>query len=96
MFNIHSQSRSRVVESLGHERMSRIAENQSLAVERMHEANKDDAMAALDRVKALKELEGMDIEHLGKLIAVLQAFKNQESQTAEQGVSQVQNVLNSI
>lgn len=91
-----AQARSVADESLGHERMSRIAENQSLAVERMHEANKDDAMAALDRVKALKELESMDIEHLGKLIGLLQAFKNQESQTSEQGVSQIQNVLNSI
>jgi hypothetical protein len=55
---------------LGMERVSRIQENQALAVERRAEAEKDKELALLNFVKALKELEGIDIAHLEKLLSL--------------------------
>lgn len=63
---------------LGLERVSRVEENRALAVERRAEAEKDHQIGLLNLVKALKELDGMDIEHLERLIGVAHAIKEQE------------------
>ena len=59
-------------------------ENQALAVERKAEAEKDREIALLNFVKALKEMEGLDLEHLEKLITLSHIVKNEESQMVEQ------------
>jgi histidyl-tRNA synthetase len=46
-----------------------------MAIQKLHEANKDDEQATLNKVKALKELETMDLEHLARLIEMVQALK---------------------
>lgn len=74
---------------LAHERDSRVMENYSMAVEREHKANSEDAAATLDRVKALKELESMDLAHLNQLVALLSDLKAQEAATAEKGVANI-------
>lgn len=55
---------------LGLERASRVEENQAFATERYAEAQKDNAMADLNMVRALKEIEEVDISHLEKLIGL--------------------------
>lgn len=83
MENLRAQaelSRARAVadQGLGVERLSRVAENQALAQERKAEAMKDDNMALLNYVKALKEIENIDIAQLEKIIALQRMLKAQE------------------
>lgn len=75
-----ANARATADEGLGYERLSRVKENQMLAVERRAEAERDHAAAQLDRVKALKELEEMDIGHLEKLIAIGEVLRNRDAQ----------------
>ena len=57
------------------ERYSKIEENQAMAVEKIAMAQKDRDMALLDVVKALKELDGMDIAQLHQLLDVADKVK---------------------
>lgn len=82
------QSRAAANEGLYNERTSRIAENRALAIRQLHEANADDERALLDKVKALKELENMDLAHLEKLLGMAALLKQQETVASEQGVAE--------
>ncbi len=73
-----AQARAEADRGLGAERYSRIEENHALAEERKAAAVKDEEIALLNFVKALKELEGMDIQHLSELIRVSREVKGQE------------------
>jgi len=74
---------------LANERNSRVDENQSLAVERMHQANRDDSAALLDKIKAIKELEALDLSHLERLLNMANSLKQGEVQSSEAGVKKV-------
>jgi hypothetical protein len=63
-----AKARATADQGLGFERLSRIEENHALAEERRHEARKDDEIALLNLVKALKEIDTMDISHIESLI----------------------------
>lgn len=56
---------------LGEERVSRIAENESLAIERR-------AQAVLDEIKASKELAGLDLQQVNELLAILARVKGMQ------------------
>jgi len=75
-----SKARAAADMGLYAERTSRVEENRALAIQKLHEANKDDEQATLNKVKALKELETMDLEHLSRLIEMVQALKGSEQQ----------------
>ncbi len=86
----HAQSKlanARAMADIGlyNERTSRVEENRALANQKMHEANQNDARAMLDKVKALKELESMDIDHLERLIMLANNLKMMENADAEKG-----------
>lgn len=70
-----TNSRALADEGLGIERASRVEENRALAYERKAKADSDEELALLNKVKALKELEGLDIMQLGNLIALAQKLK---------------------
>jgi hypothetical protein len=70
-----SKARAAADMGLYAERTSRVQENRAMAIQKLHEANKDDEQATLNKVKALKELETMDLEHLARLIEMVQALK---------------------
>jgi hypothetical protein len=55
---------------LGMERVSRIEENQELAVERRAEAQKDRTQGILNLVKSLQEIDDVDIAQIQKLLAL--------------------------
>lgn len=74
---------------LYNERTSRVAENRALSIRQLHEANSDDERALLDKVKALKELEDMDLSHLERLLGMASMLKQSETVASEQGVAQV-------
>jgi len=70
------QARAAANEGLGLERASRIQENQALAHERMAEAEKDRDLGALDKAKALKELQTLDLNQIEQLLRILNTIKN--------------------
>ena len=72
-----AQARAVADQGLGMERVSRIEENRALAEERRAEAHKDEEIGMLNLVKALKEIDGIDIEHIEKLMALSQMIKTQ-------------------
>lgn len=74
-----AHARAEADRGLGAERYSRIEENHALAEERKAASVKDEEIALLNFVKALKELEGMDISHLENLIKISHAVKGQET-----------------
>lgn len=89
------ESRAMANEGLGAERASRIPENRALALERIAEAKKDSALGSLDRVKALKELQEMDLNKLSKTIEILKAIQEypmQEDEAEEKKVVESQKV----
>lgn len=78
-----AHSRAMADQGLYAERTSRVAENRALAIQKIHEANKNDEQALLEKVKVLKELENMDINHIEKLLNMANLLKQQEKQAAE-------------
>ena len=69
-------------EGLGVERASRVQENRALAVERIAEAEKDRDLGVLDRVKAVKELAGIDLNQLQQSLQIIEQLKNYSKQTS--------------
>lgn len=63
---------------LGQERISRIQENQALAEERRAAAVKDEEVGFLNLVKALKEIDSVDIDQIHKLVALSKMVKEHE------------------
>lgn len=64
-----ANARAQADQGLAIERTSRVNENESLAISRR-------SQAALDEVRAAKELQGMDVTQLQGLIDVLERIKN--------------------
>jgi len=79
-----AQARAVADRGLGVERVSRVQENQALAQERRAQAHKDEESALLEKVKALKELESIDIVHIEKLITLANMIKEKENPRPEQ------------
>lgn len=77
-----ARARAAADQGLGVERMSRVQENAALAEERRAAATKDEDLALLNLVKALKELESMDLSHIHKLVELANVIKRNE-QAAE-------------
>ena len=74
-----TKARSMADQGLGLERVSRIEENKALAQERRAASVKDEEIGLLNLVKALKEIDTLDIQHLEKLILMANSIKQQES-----------------
>lgn len=65
-------------EGLGIERLSRVEENKATANERIAEAQKDRELGLLHLVKALKEIESVDLQQLEKIVSLSALVKKQE------------------
>jgi hypothetical protein len=74
-----SKARATADEGLGVERYSRVEENRALAVERRAAAVKDQESGFLDLVRALKEIEDIDISSIKKLIELSHIVKANEA-----------------
>ena len=75
-----AMARAGADQGLEWERKSRMEENRALAIKQMAEANKEDELAALNKIKAIKELESIDIGHLEQLINLVNMLKMNEQQ----------------
>lgn len=82
-------ARAQADSGLGLERMSRIEENQKLAEERSAQAVKDRQEGVLAMVKAMKELESIDLSQLEKLIQLTNMVKSMEPQPRENAVPEI-------
>jgi len=67
-----AKARAIADKGLGLERASRVEENEAFAVERYSEAKKDRAIGDLNIVRAMKEIEEVDLAQLEKLITLSQ------------------------
>ena len=79
-----AKARATADEGLGLERISRVEENKALAIERRAAAVRDQESGFLDLVKALKEIEDIDISSIKKLVELSHAIKaNEKALTTE-------------
>jgi len=81
-----ARARAAADQGLSLERISRVDENEALAIERKAKAAHDEDTALLTRVKALKELEDLDIRHLERLIALSNMLKDETKIREEEQV----------
>lgn len=79
-----SDARATADQGLGVERLSRVEENEALAIERRAAAEKDHDQATLSLIKALKEIDGVDIDQIHKLIALSKLMKEELPDTQVQ------------
>lgn len=85
-----ADSRAVADQGLGLERMSRIQENEALAQERQAESIKDRSAGVLDMVKAMKEIEGLDIANLEKIVALTRMMKVEQETENQNSINSVQ------
>ncbi len=78
-----SEARAKADTGLAVERLSRVKENDALAIERKAAAKKDEEQALLNMVRALKEIDSIDLDQLEKLIILSKQLE--EPTTAGQG-----------
>jgi hypothetical protein len=64
--------------ALAAERMNKTRMDVAVAAERLSRAESDRAKATLDLIKAGKEIQGMDIEHLERAVAIAQTIGQDE------------------
>lgn len=83
-----AQSRAMADQGLGMERVSRIQENQALAQERKANAVKDEEIALVNLIKALKEIDTVDLKHISDIIALSNIIKQKEEQPIQTGAVQ--------
>lgn len=74
-----ANARATADEGLGVERLSRVQENRALAVERQAAAKKDEEVGLLNLVKALKEIDTVDLSHLEKLLSLSNSIKSSQA-----------------
>lgn len=66
-------------EGLAAERVAKIQLDKALNVERIQRAKEDKSAAILNLIKAIKELKGMDIEHIERQVAILGQIQEQNA-----------------
>lgn len=88
-----AQARAIADKGLGLERVSRVEENRALAVERRAEAIKDQDIGLLNLVKALKEIDHMDLDHIERLLAISAGLKESSKLTEEATSQEVPGVV---
>ena len=87
-----ANARAMADEGLGIERLARADSDKALAIQKLHEANKNDEQAMLEKIKAIKELESIDLNHLKELILMSNMIKAQEQSQIEAKEKQRQEV----
>lgn len=83
------EARAEANAGLGLERASRVQENRALAIERLSESEKDKELGILHRVRAMKELESMDLSQIDHLLRLSEMIKRMESPSEREEQAQV-------
>jgi len=77
-------------EGLAKERVAKIQTDSAVAQDKLRRAHQEDTASLLNVVKALKELKGMDLDHLMQQVEILNAISpaaNPEKETVTQNVA---------
>lgn len=74
------QAKATADEGLGIERITRVEENRALAIERISEAQNQNSLAVYNELRAAKELEEMDINHVDKLMRLVHDLEMEKKQ----------------
>lgn len=90
-----AKARTIADQGLGVERLSRVEENKALADERRAQAAKDEDIGLLNLVKALKEIETIDLNHLEKLLNIASAVKSQNASVTNSAAENISASVNS-
>lgn len=69
------QAKAMADRGLGVERAARVEENRALAIERVAEAQNQRSMGAYHEIKAMKELQDMDLNQLQKFVEIVERLK---------------------
>ena len=80
-----ANSRSVADQGLGLERLSRIEENKALAVERRAEATKDRAAGLLNVVRAMQEIEGVDLNQIEQMMRLAATLQQKQESVIKEG-----------
>lgn len=91
-----AKARAIADKGLGLERASRVEENQAFAVERYAEAQKDNATADLNMVRAMKEIEDVDLSQLEKLIALSRVIAAENVQVEKSYIAAKQGTMQEV
>lgn len=84
-----AESKSRSDDALAAERMNKIRLDAALSAERISRAEEDRTAGVLNLIKAVKELEGMDVDNLLKRVQILQGLENKQENKEENIKQQV-------
>jgi len=82
--NAMKQGYSQAQQSLAAERMAKIQLDQALNIERLNRAEEDKTGATLNLVKAIKEIQGIDLDQFQKALSIVQSFEQQKEQNVQQ------------
>jgi len=85
-----ANSRSLADQGLGLERLSRIEENEALAVERRAEASKDRTAGLLNIVKAMQEIDTIDLNQLEQMVRLAGVVEQRQEDIVEPVESRTQ------
>jgi len=78
-------------EGLAKERVAKIQTDSAVAQDKLRRAHQEDTASLLNVVKALKELKGMDLEHIMQQVEILNAL-SPAANPDKQVVGEKQNV----
>ena len=84
-------SESMSKEALGQERKAKIVTDVAVAEDKLKRAQTEDTASLLNIIKAIKELEGMDLAHLAQKLEILQNLQP-ESQNVQTTVANTQGI----
>lgn len=82
--NKTAESRANADISLAAERLNKVQLDAALSAERISRAEEDRTGGVLNLIKAVKELESIDLDQLSKKIAILRSLEGEQSQKEQQ------------
>ncbi len=77
------ESYSHSQDALAAERVAKIQTDKAVNVERLQRAEEEKTGAVLNLIKAVKEIEGMKLDHLQRALAIVEQLKGEESSEAQ-------------
>ena len=75
--------------SLAAERMNKVQLDAALSAERIQRAQEDRTGSALNLIKAMKEIQGMNLDHFERALAMVQQLEQPQQEISEQPVTNV-------
>jgi hypothetical protein len=85
------QSKAYSDQSLGAERLAKIKLDQAINEERISRAHEERDQGTLAKIKAAKELEGMDVDNFVKIFSLIQNISNSEYEKEQNSMKEKQN-----